>query len=147
MPPQITCASAVRGKTRKHENHIFHSIGLCYTQCTCAPSSWEKKLSSVMCLIASSICWDSKIVILSIDFYSRLDEEQLLSFTQSMWITDSRMLCSLPRSCLVHPLVCFDSEGWFSTDQVILLTVFRVIWWKSMQHLSEKTQFLDFLFS
>jgi len=31
MPPQITCASALPDKTRKHENHIFHSIGLCYT--------------------------------------------------------------------------------------------------------------------
>jgi len=31
MPPQITCASALPGKTGKHENHIFHSIGLCYT--------------------------------------------------------------------------------------------------------------------
>jgi len=32
--------------------------------CTCAMSFWklkEKKLSSVMCLIASNICWDSKI--------------------------------------------------------------------------------------
>jgi len=31
MPPQITCACALPGKTRKHENRIFHSIGLCYT--------------------------------------------------------------------------------------------------------------------
>jgi len=31
MPPQITCASALPDKTRKHENHIFHSVGLCYT--------------------------------------------------------------------------------------------------------------------
>jgi len=30
-PPQITCASALPGKTRKHENHIFHLIELCYT--------------------------------------------------------------------------------------------------------------------
>jgi len=48
-----------------------------------------------------------------------------------MWVTDSRMLCSLPRSCLVHPVDRFDSEGWFSSDQVIFLTVFRVFWWKS----------------
>jgi len=46
------CA-ALPGKTRKHENHIFHSTGLCYTQCTCALSFWKKKLSSVMCLVAS----------------------------------------------------------------------------------------------
>jgi len=31
MPPQITCASALPGKMGKHGNHIFHSIGLCYT--------------------------------------------------------------------------------------------------------------------
>ena len=31
MPPQIYCASALPDKTQKHENHIFHSIGLCYT--------------------------------------------------------------------------------------------------------------------
>jgi len=31
MPPQATCASALPGKMRKHENHTFHSIGLCYT--------------------------------------------------------------------------------------------------------------------
>jgi len=65
--------------------------------------------------------------MLSIDY--RLDEERLPSFTQrltarqtwltqSMWVTDSRMLCSLPRSCLVHPVDCFDSEGWFSSDTV-----------------------------
>jgi len=67
--------------------------------------------------------------VLSIDFYSRLDEEQLPSFaqrltawqtwlTQSMWVTHSRMLCSHPRSCLVHPVDRFHSEGWFSSDQV-----------------------------
>jgi len=28
-----------------------------------------------------------------------------------MWVTESRMLCSLPRSCLVHPIDRFGSEG------------------------------------
>jgi len=91
-----------------------------------------------MCLIASNICRDSTMpLILSTDFYSRLDEEQLPPFTQrltlwqtwltqNMWVTDSRMLCSLPRSCLVHPVDRFDSERWFSSDQVIFLTVFSV---------------------
>jgi len=41
-----------------------------------------------------------------------------------MWVTDSRMLCSLLRSCLVHPVDRFDSEGWFSSDQVIFITIF-----------------------
>ena len=31
MPPQLTCASALPGKMGKHENHIFHSVGLCCT--------------------------------------------------------------------------------------------------------------------
>jgi len=31
VPPQITCASALPVKTGKQENHIVHSIGLCYT--------------------------------------------------------------------------------------------------------------------
>jgi len=31
MPPHVACASALPGKTRKHKNDIFHSIGLCYT--------------------------------------------------------------------------------------------------------------------
>jgi len=77
-----------------------------------------------MCLIASNIWWDLKIShkCCPLTFYSRLDEEQLPSLTQwltpwqtwltqSMWVTDSRMLCSLPRSCLVHPVDRFDSEG------------------------------------
>jgi len=133
MPPQITCASALPGKTGKHENRIFHSVGphVLYAQCTCALSFWKKKLSSAMCLIAFNICWDSKIdipLILSIDFYSRLDKEQLPSFalrltpwqtwlTQSMCVTDSRMLCSIPRTCLAHRVDRFDSEWWFSSDQ------------------------------
>ena len=43
-----------------------------------------------------------------------------------MWVTDIRMLYSLPRSCLVHPVDRFDNEGWFGSDQVIFVTVFRV---------------------
>ena len=69
-------------------------------------------------------------LILSNNFHSRPDKEQLPSFTQrltawetwlthSIWVTDSRILCSLHRSCLVHPVDRFDNEGWFSSDQVI----------------------------
>jgi len=46
----------------------------------------------------------------------------------------------------VHPVDHFESEGWFSSDQVIFLTVFRLFGKQSMQHLSEKTQFPGFLF-
>jgi len=54
------CTTWQNGKTRK--SHFFHSIGLCYTHNApvhCLPE--RKKLSSVMCLIASNICWDRKI--------------------------------------------------------------------------------------
>jgi len=67
MPPQITYASALPGKTGKHENHIFHSnavlvesaaaVGLCCMHSApvrCLPETeiLKQKLSSVMCLIA-----------------------------------------------------------------------------------------------
>jgi len=77
MPPQITCASALPGKTRKDETHIFHSnvllvesptaVGLCYTQCA---FFLEEKLSSVMCLIASTFVEIVRYpLILSTDFH------------------------------------------------------------------------------
>jgi len=47
MPPQVTCASALPGKTGKHENNIFYSIGLCY-KCT-----WKKK--NVICDVFDSV--------------------------------------------------------------------------------------------
>jgi len=56
MPPEIACASALPGKTGKYENHVFHSIALCYTHNT--PVCYlpeRKKLSSVMCFIVSNI--------------------------------------------------------------------------------------------
>ena len=40
-------------------------------------------------------------------------------FIQSTCVADSRMLCSLLRCCVVHPVDRFDSEEWFSSDQVI----------------------------
>jgi len=112
-----------------------------------------------MCLIASDICWDSKISHwhCPLTFTPGLtkNNSHLLHsdwhrwrtwLTQNMWVTDSRMLCSLPRSCLVHPADHFDSEGRFSSDQVKFLTVLRFFLVKNMQHLSEKTQFPGFLF-
>ena len=89
----------------------------------CAIFLAEKNLSSVMCLIASITFVEMvRYPINTVYFYSRLDEEQLPPFTQrltlwrtwltqNMWVTDSKMLCSLPRSCLVHPIDRFGSEG------------------------------------
>jgi len=54
MAPQITCASALPVKMGKHKNHIFLSIALCYTHNAPVRCLTErKKLSTVMCLIAS----------------------------------------------------------------------------------------------
>jgi len=133
---------AKRGNTKV--TYFTQSDCVTQTMHLCAIFLKEKKLSSVMCLIASNINF-VEVVIYPINtvhwLYSRLDEKQLRSFTQrltasqtwltqSMWVTHNRMLCSLPRFCLVLPLDHFDSEGWFSSDQVILLTAFRVFWLK-----------------
>ena len=40
------------------------------------------------------------------------------------------MLYFRPRSCLVHTIDHFDSEGWFSYDKVIFLCVLCVCWQK-----------------
>jgi len=53
MPPQITCASALPGKTRKQENHIFHSIGLCYTHN--APVHYLPERKTVICDVFDSV--------------------------------------------------------------------------------------------
>ena len=53
MLPKITSASALPSKTGKHENHIIHSIGLCYTHnapVRCLP---ERKI--VICDVFDSV--------------------------------------------------------------------------------------------
>ena len=97
MPPQIICASALPGKTGKHENHIFHSIGLCYTH-----------NAPVRCLP------ERKIVI----FYTATDTVTDLANAEHDG-NRQQMLCSLPKSYLVHSVDRFDSEEWFTSDQVI----------------------------
>jgi len=53
MPPQVTCASALPGKMGKHESHIFHSIGLCYTHNAPVHCLPEKKI--VICDVFDSV--------------------------------------------------------------------------------------------
>ena len=53
MTPEITCASAVPVKTGKHENHIFHSIVLCYTHNTPVRCLSERK--NVICDVFHSV--------------------------------------------------------------------------------------------
>jgi len=53
------------------------AAAMCCPCCTC----WKTQLSSTMCLLIFDTCWDCKIpVILSIDFQSRLNKEQLPFF-------------------------------------------------------------------
>jgi len=153
------CTTWQNRETRK--SHFSLSWTVLHAQCTCALSSWKKKLSSEMCLIVSNICWDSKISPLTLFnvhwlllqawwrttpiFYRATNTMTNLVNTEHV-VTDSRMLCYLPRSCLVHPFDRFDSKGWFSSDQVMFLTVFCVFRWTSMQHLRGKMKFPSFLF-
>ena len=53
MPPQIICASALPVKMGKHENHIFHSIGLCYTHSAPVRCLPERKI--VICDVFDSV--------------------------------------------------------------------------------------------
>jgi len=132
-----------------------------FTQMLC--SSWivlhavrclpERKI--VICDVFDSIyiCWDSKIPINTVHCLSlRLDEEQLPSFTQrptpqqlwltqSIWITDSRILG--PVWC-INSIVLTVKGGSAVTRRYF--NAFRVFMVKSMQHLTEKTQFSDFMF-
>jgi len=86
---------------------------------------------------------------LSINFYSRLDEEQLSSFTQrltpwqtwivqSVWVKDSRMLCCLHRSCLVTQSIILTMKGGSALTRWYFKLCFAFLV-KGMQHLSEKT--------
>jgi len=53
MPPQVSCASALPVKTGKHKNHIFHSIGLCYTHN--APVQCLPERKNVTCDVFDSV--------------------------------------------------------------------------------------------
>jgi len=55
------CFSTTWQNGETWKSHFSLNWIVLHTQCTCAMSSWKKKLSSVMCVIASNICWDSKI--------------------------------------------------------------------------------------
>ena len=121
------CTTWQNTETRK--SHTSLNWIVLNTRCTCALSSWKKKMSSVMCLIASDIYF-VEVVRYPINtvhwlllqawrrttpiFTQRVTAWQTW-LTQSTWVTHSRMLCSFPRSCLVLPLDHFDSEGSFSS--------------------------------
>jgi len=123
------CTTWQNGETRKSH---FRSAGLCYWYNTPVRCLSERKICHLWCVWYRLTFVDTVGYLIStaIDFHSKLEEEHLPTFTQrltpwqtwliqSMWVTDSRMLCSLPRSCMVHTVDRFDSEGWFSSDQVI----------------------------
>jgi len=53
------CTTWQNAETRKA--HISLNWIVLHTQCACALSCWKKKMLSVTSLIASNICWDSKV--------------------------------------------------------------------------------------
>jgi len=76
------------------------AVGLCWVQDAPVHCLAEiQNLSSAMHLIASNICCDSEIS----QQYCPLTVTQVLS----MRVTYCRMLCSLPRSCLVRTVKSF----------------------------------------
>jgi len=127
MPPQITYASALPGKTGKHKNHVF-SLKCCITwerccmQLDCVACTvhqcavfLKEKLSSVLCLIASTFVEIVRYPVNTVHWLLlRLDEEQLPSFTQqpTLW-----------ESWLTHSMLVTDSmilgPVWFPVLQVV----------------------------
>jgi len=113
----------------------FHSVGLCYTHnapTRCLP---ERKNCHLWCVWKrvtfveivrypiNTVRWLSlKAWRRTTPIFSQRLTQWQTWLIHSMWATNSRMLCSLPRSCLVHTVDRFDIEGWFSSDKVIFLT-------------------------
>jgi len=82
------CTTWQNAETRK--SHFSLSWTVLHAQCTCALSSWKKKLSSVMCFIASDICWDSKISHLycPLTFIPGLTKTTPIFYTATDSVTD-----------------------------------------------------------
>jgi len=151
MPPQITCASALPGKMGKHENHIFHSIGLCNTHnapVRCLPE--RKKMSSVMCLIASTFVEIVRYLINVVHclllqawrrttpiFHTATDSVTDLVNTEHLGNRQQDAMLPFLGPVCTHSIAPTLKGG--STLIRWYFTVFRVFWSKSMQHLSEKT--------
>jgi len=104
------------------------------TRCTGCTVLLKDKIVINDTVIAYNICWDSKLCqqYCPLTFTPMLDKNnshfrhsdrhnERLGKHQCVRVTYCRILCSLPRSCLVHTVDRFDSDGWFSCDQVIFL--------------------------
>jgi len=77
------CTTWQNGETRKSH---FHSVGLCYTQCTRAFCLPERK-SCHMWRVWERLTFVEIVIYLintANDFHFKLDEEQLQSFTQRL---------------------------------------------------------------
>jgi len=99
-----------------------------------------------MCLIAAA-----SPVILFIEFHSRLDEQ--LPFPTDLAndnyaVTDGCMICSVPRSCLVHTLVRLGNEGggWFNCDHVMIRSCSACLLTNNIKRLTEQEQLPAFCF-
>ena len=120
------CTTWQNGETWK--SHISLNWIVLHTHCTCALSSWKKRLSPVMHLTFVEIVRYpiNTIHRLLLQAWRRTTPtfctatDSVTDMANTEHVGNSRMLCSLPRSCLVHAIDHFDSKGWFSSDQVIL---------------------------
>jgi len=159
MPPQITCASALPVKMAKHENHIFHSIGLCYTQCTCVLSSWKKNCHlwcvwqrltfvEIVRYPINTLHWllFQAWRRTTLTFCTATDTVTDLANTEDVGTRQQDAMLPSYRSCLVHPVDRFRQwrvvQLWPGD---ILNCVSGFFWWKCMQHLSEKMRFPGYL--
>jgi len=120
----------------------FHSVGLCYTHnapVRCLPERnschlwcvWQRlifveiaryPINTVRWL--SLQAWQRTTPII----YTATDTVADLVNTEHVRNRQQDGMLPSYRSCLVHPVDRFDGEGWFSSDQVIFLTMFCVCW-------------------
>jgi len=126
VPPQITCACALPGKTGKSHFSLNTALvdSTVHAVC-CLP---ERKSSSMMCLIASTFVEIVRYPI-NIVRWQAWWRTTPTFYTATDTVTDlvniehvsNRQQDS--RSCLVHPVDSCDSEGRFSCNQVIFYYV------------------------
>jgi len=128
------CTTWRNGETRKSH---FHSIELCYTYnapVRCLPETnchlwcvWQRlTFVEIVRYPTNTVHWLLLQAWRTTPVFHTATDTVTDWLTQSMWVTDSRILCSLPRSCLVHPVRLF-----WQWKVVQLWTVFCVFWWKA----------------
>jgi len=159
MPRQVTCISALPGKTGTRKSH-FHSVGLCYTH-NAPVRCPERKSCQLWCVwqrltfveIVSvrypnnrpTVHWLSlqawrratPIFYTATDIVTDLVNTEHVGNRQQNAMLPSYVWCT--QSIVLTVKGCSALTRWYFN----CVSCFLV---KSMQHLSEKMQFLGFLF-